>query len=152
MDLFDSETYEPGKNVTFGELARATVRIAGGEYNPSYYSFNSTTPFEHKYARDLDVLGRNVIGTDKVTAAVIDEAATVGDVMAAFTFAAIYRSPKPIAISSKTDAFGDMAETKNRMLTYAINKGVIIDKDRLKWVVVMTQLCDFFHNLLEYIS
>ena len=129
LDLFDSETYEPSKNVTFGELARATVRIASGEYNPSYYSFNSTTPFEHKYARDLDVLGRNVIGTDKVTTEVIDKTATVGDVMAAFTFAAVYHSPKPIAISSKTDAFSDMAETKNRMLTYAIKNGVIIDKD-----------------------
>ncbi|MBR5156525.1 MAG: S-layer homology domain-containing protein [Clostridia bacterium] len=129
LDLFDSETYEANKNVTFGELARATVRIAGGEYNPSYYSLNSTTPFEHKYARDLDVLGRNVIGTDKVTKEVIDTTATIGDAIAAFTFAAIYRSPKPIAAISKTDAFGDMAETKNRMITYSINNGVLIDKD-----------------------
>ena len=161
FDLFDTETYEPNKNVTFGELARATVRIAGGEYTPSYYSLNSTTPFEHKYARDLDVLGRNVIGTDKVTKEVIDSTATIGDAMAAFTFAAIYRSPKPIAISSKTDAFGNMAEAKNRMLTYAINKGVILDKDTslaslnrpatVKDVIAIAVLVDSFLGMqLDY--
>ncbi len=129
LDLFDSETYEPGKKLTFGELARATVRIAGGEHNPSYHSLNSSAQFEHKYARDLDVLGRNVIGTDKVTKEVIDQTATVGDLIASFTFAAIYNSSKPVAANTKSDAFKDMAENKNRMLTFANAKGIQIDKD-----------------------
>lgn len=129
LDLFDSDTYEPAKTITFGELARATVRIAGGEYNPSYYSLNSTTPFEHKYARDLDVLGRNVIGEDMVTEEIIDKNATVGDLIASFIFAVIYRSPKPIAANTKSDAYSGMTESKNRMLTYAISKGVQIDND-----------------------
>lgn len=128
LDLFDDPTYTPDKAVTYGELARAMVRIAGNEYDPSYFNMPSTVPFDHKYARDLDILGRNVIGTDQVTPEIIDKQANVGDVIAALTYGAWFRSAKPYAIDLSTEEYKDiMPLTKNRLLTFAFKNGVQLD-------------------------
>lgn len=128
LDLFDDNTYVADKPVTYGELARAAVRIAGSEHDPSYYTLTSSVPFEHKYARDLDVLGRNVIGTDKVTAELIDQQATVADVIAALTFGALHRSATPYAVDVPTEEWkGKMAAAQNNLLTFAFKKGVQLD-------------------------
>lgn len=128
LDLFDDPTYTPDKAVTYGELARAMVRIAGNEYDPSYFNMPSTVPFDHKYARDLDILGRNVIGTDQVTPEIIDKQVNVGDVIAALTYGAWFRSAKPYAIDLSTEEYKDiMPLTKNRLLTFAFKNGVQLD-------------------------
>ena len=128
LDLFDDPAYTPDKAVTYGELARAMVRIAGSEYDPSYFNMPSTVPFEHKYARDLDILGRNVIGTDQVKPEIIDKQATVGDVIAALTYGAWFRSAKPYAIDLSTEEYKDiMPLAKNRLLTFAFKYGVQLD-------------------------
>lgn len=128
LDLFDDNTYVPDKAVTYGELARATVRIAGSEHDPSYYTLPSSIPFEHKYARDLDVLGRNVIGTDKVTAEIIDRQVTVADVVASLTFGALHRSATPYAVDVPTEEWkGKMSAAQNNLLTFALKKGIQLD-------------------------
>lgn len=128
LDLFDDPAYTPDKAVTYGELARAMVRIAGSEYDPSYFTLSSTVPFEHKYARDLDVLGRNVIGTDQVKPEIIDKQATVGDVIAALTFGALHRSAKAYAVDVATEEYKDkMPQSKNHLLTFAVKYGIQLD-------------------------
>lgn len=130
LDLFDDNSYVAEKPVSYGELARATVRIAGSEHDPSYYSLSSSVLFEHEYARDLDVLGRNVIGSDKVSAELIDQQATLADVVASLTFGALHRSATPYAVDVPTEEWKDkMSAAQNNLLTFAAKIGVQLDTD-----------------------
>ncbi len=157
LDLFDDAVYVPDRKITFGELARATVRIAGSEYTPSYYSLSSVVPFEHKYARDLDVLGRNALGMDIVKASVIDTQPTVGDVVASISFGALHRSSTPFAVNATNDKYNGFNSTKNRLLTFAERHGVQLYTDisvetlnrpaTLKDVIATTVLLDSFIGL-----
>ena len=127
LDLFDDPAFTPDRAVTYGELARAAVRIACSEHDPSYATLPSVTPFEHEYARDLDVLGKYVIGEDKISAEIIDQQITVADAIAAITFGAIHRSATPYAVDVASDEFSSLPQSMNHLLTFALNRGVQID-------------------------
>ena len=78
--LFDG-AYQPDKQITNGEMARASVRLATDEFDPTYSSYSVEESFEHPYAKDIYILCRT-LGVDTVNAEFADKPATIADTLA----------------------------------------------------------------------
>ncbi len=151
LDLFDDNTYNPNKTVSYGELSRAAIRLASGEYEPSYFNFSSNVKFEHTYARDFDAIAKKVWSEEIVTKAKIDAPVTLGDAIAALSFSAWYRSAKPYAADLTTKEYESLPITTNRYLTFANRQGILIDIDStLKTLERKATLKDIAAILLQF--
>ena len=82
--LFDG-AYQPDKQITNGEMARASVRLATDEFDPTYSSYSVEETFEHPYAKDIYILCRT-LGVDTVNAEFADKPATIADTLASVSY------------------------------------------------------------------
>lgn len=118
--------YSESTTVTNGEMARAALKIGCEESNPSYHGFSANISFEHKYAKDLAILGKYCIGTEKITPAFADAPASFKDTTAFLAYNFIRKSSKAWNISSKTEELqGKVSDSVNSLLTFAHNQGII---------------------------
>ncbi len=131
--LFDRE-YDPNATVTNGELACAAIRLASEENNLTYSKFHAETPFEHKYAKELYVLGKNCLGDDVINAAFIDQPANNQNMIASLTFGMIKKGHSTITYDTTSPIYADVAEMEKNSaytcLTYANTKNIALYSDR----------------------
>ncbi len=131
--LFDRE-YDPNATVTNGELARAAIRLASEEHDLTYSKFSVEIPFEHEYAKDLYVLGKNCLGDDVINTAFIDKPANNQDMIASLTFGMIKKAHSTIAYDTTSPTYADVGEMKKNSastcLIYANKKDVALYSDR----------------------
>ncbi len=67
--------YDANALIDYGELSSAALRMYNNEYNLAYYNLGDMVgkrPFEHDDALSFWVIGRDVLGADIVTEAIID--------------------------------------------------------------------------------
>lgn len=106
LDVFE-KSYSPDDKITNGEMARAALRIATGEHQLSYYDFDTSAPFEHEYAKDLQAISSiSDIGADKITAEFADKNATVDDALSMLIGAFGYRSGSTFNFDKASYAYG----------------------------------------------
>lgn len=118
--------YSENSVVTNGEMARAALKIGCEESSPSYFGFSANPSIEHKYAKDLAILGKYCIGDDKITAEFADSPAKVKDTVAFLAYNFIRKSSKAWNISAKTEELnGKVSDTVNSLLTFADKNGII---------------------------
>lgn len=124
LGLLEGE-YSPEKAVTNGEMARAALMIGCEEATPTYQGLVAVAPFEHKYAKDLYVLGRYSVGEDKITESYADAQATYEDTIAFLGYNFIRKSSKGYDLSKSTEALkGKVSNNANAFLTFAENYGI----------------------------
>ena len=133
VKLFDINDYDENRTITYGEMARAAVRLGSEEFEPSYGTYSVETPFEHRYAKDLYAVGHESIGSDKVSMDYIDKTATVQDTLTALTYSMIRKSRSAVRYGAKGNYYNDVAGTDNTMtdicLTYCYQNGVQLYAD-----------------------
>lgn len=131
--LFDRE-YDPQGTVTNGELARAAVRLASEEYQLSYSKFSYEVPFEHEYAKDLYILGKNCLGENVINSTFIDQPANNQDMIAALTFGIIKKAHSNIAYSTNSTCYADVGEMEKNVaytcLSFANKQDVALYSNR----------------------
>lgn len=131
--LFDLE-YDPDQTVTNGELSRAAIRLASEEYKLTYSKFSVEIPFEHEYAKDLYVLGKNCLGEDVINQTFIDQPANNKDMIAALTFGMIKKAHSKIGYDTTSTCYADVGEMEKNIaytcLTYANKKDVALYANR----------------------
>ena len=131
--LFDKE-YDPQGTVTNGELARAAVRLASEENKLTYSKFSVEIPFEHEYAKDLYVLGKNCLGESVINQTFIDQPANNKDMIAALTFGMIKKAHSKIGYDTTSTSYADIGEMEKNIaytcLTYANKKDVALYSNR----------------------
>ncbi len=131
--LFDKK-YDPNGTVTNGELARAAIRLASEESKLTYSKFVVETPFEHEYAKDLYVLGKNCLGDDVINKTFIDQAANNQDMIAALTFGMIKKAHSVVEYDTTKPCYADVDEMEKNIaytcLTYANKQDVALYSNR----------------------
>lgn len=131
--LFDDIVYEKDKTITYGEMARAAVRLGSEEFNPSYKTYTVDSTFDHKYAKDLHAIGNESIGKDKISLDLIDKPANVQDTLIALTYAMIRKSHNGVRYGTTGNYYKDIlnvdSNIKNICLTYSYENGVQLYAD-----------------------
>lgn len=131
--LFDRD-YDPDATVTNGELARAAIRLASEEYHVTYTAFSAEKPFEHEYAADLYVMGKNCWGEETINEEFADLPAKNRDVISSLTFGMIKKSHGTIAYDTSGSCYTDNGEMEKNIaytcLTYANKKDVALYSNR----------------------
>ncbi len=112
--LFDKE-YDPQGTVTNGELARAAVRLASEENKLTYSKFSVEIPFEHEYAKDLYVVGKNCLGDEAINQTFIDQPANNKDMVAALTFGMIKKAHSKIGYDTTSTSYADVGEMEKNI-------------------------------------
>ncbi len=132
-DLFDRE-YDPQANVTNGELARAAIRLACEEHKLTYGSFSVEAPFEHEYAKDMYVIGKNCLGDQVINAEFADQKANNQDMIAALTFGMIKKTHGKIGYDTSSVCYADVGEMEKNIaytcLAYANKKDLALYTNR----------------------
>lgn len=120
--------YSSDGTLTYGELSRAALRLASESYELTYAGYNAEEPFDHKYAKDLYVLGDFCLGEEKVTAEYIDKPVNNIDMLTMLTFALIRKSHEVIAYNSRISKYADTPDISNSSavtcISYAKSNGV----------------------------
>lgn len=133
INLFDSVQYDENMTITNGEMARAAVRLGSEEFDLSYRGYDTITAFEHKYAKDLYIIGNSCIGAEKVNADFIDKPATVQDTLAALTYNIIRKSHMGVYYGNTGNYYKDIQKTQSNMadicLTFAYENGIQLYAD-----------------------
>ncbi len=129
FNLFDDKEYKADATVTNGELAHMVMRLICDEHDPKYANFSyGKDPFEHKYARSLNVYGKYCIGEDKVNETYIDATATMEDVVCAVSFALVKTANVYLGYGDKDNYYSDItnpgSETLNKLYTCAKKNGL----------------------------
>ena len=131
--LFDRE-YDPNATVTNGELARAAIRLASEENNLTYSKFSVEIPFEHEYAKELFVLGKNCLGENVINTAFIDQPANNRDMLASLAFGMFKKAHTTIAYDTSNPNYADVGEMEKNSaytcLIYANKKNIALYSDR----------------------
>lgn len=131
--LFD-KAYDPAASVTNGELARAAVRLASEEYKLTYSKFSVEVPFEHEYAKDLYVLGKNCLGEDVINENFIDQPANNQNMLAALTFGIIKKAQSKIGYDTTSTCYADVGDMEKNIaytcLTYANKQNIALYSNR----------------------
>lgn len=126
--LLDDIPYMPDKTITNGELARLALRFGLEEFNLSYKGYNTSKPFDHKYATDLYVLGKACLGEENINAVYIDETASVKDMLTALTYNAIRRNYGGTIYGAQGNFYSDvsavLSPTMDVCLTWAYTNGI----------------------------
>lgn len=131
--LFDRE-YEANGTVTNGELARAAIRLASEEHNLTYGKFSVETPFEHEYAKDIYVLGKNCLGDAVINASYANKTANNQDMIAALTFGMIKKAHSKIGYDTTSACYADVKNIEKNAaytcLTYANKNDIALYSNR----------------------
>ena len=127
LNLFDAP-YSADETISFGEMARAALRIGTQQRNLTYVGLQPETPFEHEYVKEATALANLCLERDKITAEYINAPATLGDTVAAFAYNLIVRKVNNyVSFGDKTEGYnGKMSDKANMMLTFAEKNGVVI--------------------------
>lgn len=124
LELLEGE-YTPSKTITNGEMARAALKIGCQEYTPTYRNMLVSKPFEHKYAKDLYIMGYYAVGSEKITESYADAPANFADTASFLCYTFIKQSSKSFALSKTTEALnGKVNNYSNTFLTFAKNHGI----------------------------
>lgn len=128
VKIFDNTKYNSSQTVTYGEFAKATVRLATNEYNVTYKGFSAIEAFEHKYSKPMFAIGKALLGDDVINAKTADKNTTIQDGLIMLTFAAITNSAYPVGYGAKdeyyADVTGDLNNKENMFITYAYKNGI----------------------------
>ena len=128
IKLFDNITYEPDKTITNGELAKAAMRLGAEEYNLTYRYVKALEPFKHPFAKDLYVVGNDIIGQNNINETFIDQKATMQNALAAFTYYNISKAHKVPSFGDVNDYYKDVKNVTNDImnvcLTFAYKNGI----------------------------
>lgn len=127
-NLFDGE-YKPNQTVTYGEMARAALRLVASGKNVSHIEADTTKLIDHEYSKDMYLLSRDVWGMDYNKVKKADAKVTVQDALSALVFGLTKRSGRVVTIGAKDDYFADCKDAKstnmeNMCLTYAKRNGI----------------------------
>ncbi len=81
-NMFDTP-YSPDGKITYGEMAKAALRMAQNSFDINYDYYYCKKPFDHKYATDLFIVGSD-LGEEKISESVIDTNITIEDAIICF--------------------------------------------------------------------
>ena len=126
--IFETEVYEPDRVITNGEMAQAAVRLASEEFSPTYLNFDTETLFEHPAAEDIYIIGKAVLGDDKITKEFAQRPANMQDTVAAMVYAAIRQAYTPVIHGNVGNTYADVGITEENLmnvcLTFAYENGI----------------------------
>ena len=133
LNLFDNTSYDPEKNITNGEMSRASLRLALEERILTYKGFAFSAPFKHPYVYDLTSIGSYCFNNDKINKDFIDKKATLQDTMAVIAFGMIRKSHIPIVNDKMNNYYKGITSPENDMankcLTFANENGIQLYAD-----------------------
>ena len=125
--IFEKD-YSGFETMTYGELAHAVLKLASEESELTYYGYDAKEPFEHKYSKDLYVMGEFCIGKNKVTPEIIDKPVTNLDMLAMLTFGIIRKSNEIVSYNTVIGKYDDAKNIENPSMvsniSFAHNNGV----------------------------
>ena len=138
--LLTEVAYNENYELTYGELSRAAVRLRSDEHLVSYsnlaakkYPLEGVTEYL-EYAPDLFIMGRDVLGDDKVTAEFYNKKATVQDAIIALSFAVADLSNGTLSLNNKDNYYKEvttiLTENGNKALTLAYENDVMLEANK----------------------
>ncbi|MBO5408864.1 MAG: S-layer homology domain-containing protein [Clostridia bacterium] len=89
MAKLTDRSYDDNEPLSYGDLSSATLRMFNNEYKLAYYNLGDMVgkrPFDHPDALSFWVIGRDVLGAEIVTEAMIDTPISVGEAIDAYAF------------------------------------------------------------------
>ncbi|NLB80060.1 MAG: S-layer homology domain-containing protein [Clostridiaceae bacterium] len=132
MDIFNGVTYDAGKSVTNGEMARAALLLSFESPNIKYKALPDTL-FVHDYAKDYYTVFSECIDEGKISEQHIDAPATIEDTLTALVYYSIKRSNSIVKYGSTGNFYTDVDKPGSQMadicLTYAFENGIRLFAD-----------------------
>ena len=138
-DLLSEVPYSENYVLTNGELAIVSSRLRCDEQELGYFEKDVKRPFEAPnnrlpYSMDLYLMGRDILGEDKITIEFLNEKANLKDALAvlAYSFSdASFNGPK---MSGKDNYYkeisGTLSEAENKALTFAYENDVMLEANK----------------------
>ncbi len=128
LDLL-GDTYSADKVLTYGELAKASVKFGANGDEPNYVGVDKADkPIDHKYSKEMYIVSSSVWGMDTYTAQKADSPATVQDAVGAIMHGFVRRGTAPTDMGKSNGYYPDCKDVdkglENIYLTYANNKGI----------------------------
>ncbi len=122
INIFDTP-YSANANMTYGELAKATLRMSQNSFDINYDYYYFKDEFDHKYARPMFVVCKRGLGEDKLSAETADKNITLGDTIKCFNIAMKMRLGKEINFAPK------ISGNKSDMVTHKQLAQLIVQYD-----------------------
>ena len=128
IKIFDNASYNEGNTITYGELARAALRLGAERFDLIYNQRYPENIFAHKYARELYVLANECLGQEFFSEDIIDKPATVQDALVALTYNMIKKSRTPVKYGKTGSYYADVKKPAFTMsdicISYCFENGV----------------------------
>ena len=127
-NLFDGE-YAPDRKVTYGEMARASLKLVASGKNVNLVDADPTKMIQHKFSAEMYLLSENLWGMRYNTVKKAEEKVTVQDALSALVYGLVKRSGRTVNVGAQDDWFVDCVDAKsttmeNMCLTYAKQEGI----------------------------
>ena len=135
LEVAYSDTYE----LTNGELARAASHLRTDEYDMSYFGLDQDLPypmldFSLPYTPDIYIIGRDVLGGDKITVEFMNAKATVQTAFAVLSHALAEKSNDTLQMTNKDNYYKEItavpSEVENRALTFAYENDIMLEANK----------------------
>ena len=128
VKIFDNHDYKADQTVTYGEFAKAALRLATNQYVLTYKGYGAVEEYDHKYAKDMYAISRALLGEDMAGKDTIDKEVTMQDGLAMLVFGAVKNAAYPVGYGAKgkyySDVTGSLTDMEDMMLTYACQNGI----------------------------
>lgn len=120
------------RNISNGEAARAFSHLLTDEFDMSYYGLDpKELPFENPYSEDLYLVGRDVIGNERITKQFVTDYARLQDVLAELTYASVKSSNGKQSFDKKDNFYKEVTqnvtESVNMALTFAKENNIMLE-------------------------
>lgn len=120
------------RNISNGEAARAFSHLLTDEFDMSYFGLDpQELPFESPYSTDLYLVGRDVLGNDRVTKQFATDYARLQDVLAELSYASVKASNGALTLDKKDNYYKEVTqnvtENVNKALTFARGNNIMLE-------------------------